>query len=42
MIDDSVRMVPGVIGTDVSVTWSMDDSRLKPVTSDPVFPFGPK
>ncbi len=42
MIERSVRMVPGLIDVRVSVDWSMDDTKLEPVTSDPVFPFGPR
>ncbi len=42
MIERAVRMVPGLIDVRVSVDWSMDDTRLEPVTSDPVFPFSPR
>jgi CBS domain-containing protein len=42
MIERSVRMVPGVVDVRATVTWSMDDSQLKPITYDPVFPFGPR
>jgi CBS domain-containing protein len=41
MVERSVRMVPGIVDVRASVGWSMDDSRLEPAGTDPVFPFGP-
>jgi len=41
MIDESVRLVPGVVDARVTVGWSVEDERLKPVTTDPVFPYSP-
>ena len=40
MLEAAVRMVPGIVDVHASVSWSMDDRRLEPAESDPVFPFG--
>ena len=42
MIEHAVRMVPGIVDVDASVSWSLDDRELQPAGIDPVFPFGPK
>jgi CBS domain-containing protein len=42
MIERCVKMVPGVLDVHASVTWSTDDSRVRPVSRDAVFPFGPR
>jgi CBS domain-containing protein len=42
MLERSLSMVPGIVGVNASVTWSMDDSHLEPTSRDPVFPFGPR
>jgi CBS domain-containing protein len=41
MLEQAVRMVPGIVDVHVNVRWSMDDERVKPVTTDPVFPYSP-
>ena len=38
MIEEAVRLVPGVVDARVAVQWSMNDEYLKPATNDPVFP----
>ncbi len=40
MLEESVRMVPGIVDVQASISWSMDDRQLKTAASDPVFPFG--
>jgi predicted transcriptional regulator len=42
MVEQAVRMVPGIVDAHVSVSWSMDDRQLEPAANDPVFPFGPR
>lgn len=42
MIERTVSMVPGVAAAHADVTWAVDDSRLQPVSTDLVFPFGPR
>lgn len=41
MLERTVAMVPGIVGVEPAVTWSMDDERIAPATVDPVFPFSP-
>jgi CBS domain-containing protein len=40
MVEQLSAMVPGIIGVHTDVTWAVDDSRVEPVSIDPVFPFG--
>lgn len=42
MVERTASMVPGVIHAHADVTWELDDSRIEPASSDPVFPFGPR
>jgi CBS domain-containing protein len=42
MIERFIKTVPGIVDVDADVTWSTDDSRLEPVSEDPVFPFSPR
>jgi CBS domain-containing protein len=42
MIDRVIRTVPGIVDVQADVTWTTDDSRLEPVSEDPVFPFSPR
>jgi hypothetical protein len=41
MLERTAAMVPGIVGVESAVTWSMDDERIAPATVDPVFPFSP-
>jgi hypothetical protein len=40
MIEETVRMVPGIVATHMSVSWSVDDRQLKSAEDYPFFPFG--
>lgn len=40
MIERTVSMVPGILAVHADVSWPLDDSRVEPVSVDPVFPFG--
>ncbi|MEX1168987.1 MAG: CBS domain-containing protein [Chloroflexota bacterium] len=42
MIGRAVAMVPGIVNVVVDVTWEIDDDDIRPPTTDPVFPFGPR
>jgi CBS domain-containing protein len=41
-VERSIAMVPGIVDVQADVTWSLDDYRIWPTTTDPVFPFGPR
>ena len=41
MIEEAVRLVPGVVDARVAVRWSMDDAHIKPATTDPFVPYSP-
>ena len=40
IIEETVRMVPGIVAVDAQVSWVLDDRDLKPAERDAVFPFG--
>ena len=40
IIEETVRMVPGIVTVKADIRWSMDDRDLKPAERDAVFPFG--
>jgi CBS domain-containing protein len=42
MVEEATAAIPGVVDVKASIAWSLDDSRIGPATTDPVFPFGPR
>lgn len=40
IIEETVRMVPGIVAVNAEIRWSLDDRDLKPAERDAVFPFG--
>lgn len=41
ILDETIRMVPGIVDVRASVRWSVDDSHMKPAANHPVFPYSP-
>ncbi len=42
MVGRAVAMVPGIVDVRADVTWSLDDTKLRPPPVDPFFPFTPR
>jgi CBS domain-containing protein len=40
IIEETVRMVPGIVAVTADIRWSVDDRDVKPAEHDAVFPFG--
>jgi len=40
IVEETVRMVPGIVAVKANVRWSTDDRDVKPAERDAVFPFG--
>jgi CBS domain-containing protein len=40
IIEETVRMVPGIVTVDSEIGWTLDDRDIKPAERDAVFPFG--
>ena len=40
IIEETVRMVPGIVSLDVEIPWAIDDRDIRPAERAPVFPFG--
>lgn len=40
IIEETVRMVPGIVAVNAEIRWSLDDRDIKPAERDAVFPFG--
>jgi CBS domain-containing protein len=38
MIDETVRLVPGLIDVRTDIAWATDDRRIEPAVADPFFP----
>jgi CBS domain-containing protein len=42
MVEQATAAVPGIVEVEASIAWSLDDRKIGPATTDPVFPFGPR
>ena len=42
MVESTIAMVPGVVRVNADITWSLEDSDIKPVMVDAFFPFSPR
>ena len=42
MLEESLRIVPGVVDVRASVVWSVDDRKAEPTSRNPEFPYGPQ
>jgi CBS domain-containing protein len=40
IVEETVRMVPGIVDVRADVRWALDDRDLQPASRDPVFPYG--
>jgi CBS domain-containing protein len=40
IIEETVRMVPGIVAVNAEIQWSLDDRDIRPAERDAVFPFG--
>lgn len=40
MVEESVRMVPGIVAVSTDIHWGIDDRALRPADHDPLFPHG--
>lgn len=40
MVEESVRMVPGIVAVNADLHWGIDDRALRPAEVDPLFPHG--
>ena len=41
-IETAVAMVPGIVGVNADISWSLDDANLQPATADAFFPYSPR
>jgi len=40
IVEETLKLVPGVVHAEVNVRWSLDDRDIEPPTRDPEFPYG--
>jgi len=42
LVESTIAMVPGIVGVNADITWSVDDAKVRPAMIDPFFPFSPR
>jgi CBS domain-containing protein len=42
MVEHAIAMVPGLVGVNAEISWSMDDSDVRPAALDMAFPYSPR
>ena len=42
LVESTVAMVPGIVGVEPDITWSLDDADVRPATVDAFFPYSPR
>lgn len=40
IVEETIKLVPGIVGATVNVSWTVDDRELVPATRSPEFPYG--
>jgi CBS domain-containing protein len=41
-IETAIAMVPGIVGVEADITWSLEEADVRPVTVDAFFPYSPR
>jgi len=41
-IESAIAMVPGIVGVDADITWTLEEADVRPVTVDAFFPYSPR
>lgn len=41
-IETAVAMVPGIVGVNADITWTLEEAEIRPVTVDAFFPHSPR
>ena len=42
ILAETIELVPGIVSTDIDVSWSFDDADIRPASRDAAFPYGIK
>ena len=42
MIESTVAMVPGIVAVQADITWSLDDAKVEPASTEAFFPYSPR
>jgi CBS domain-containing protein len=41
-IETAIAMVPGIVGVEADITWTVEEADVRPVTVDAFFPYSPR